>query len=91
MTLLITLSSILSLVFLGTVAVSLIAINNQLGPIGGLSDSFLAKLRLGLRAIEKQTSHLGQILPKVNETLAGLESGLPVLVENLSNKKKDVK
>ena len=91
MTLLIILSCILSLVFLGTVALSLVAIINNLAPIGGSSDSFLAKLRLGLRAIEKQTSHLGQILPKVNETLSGLESGLPVLVQNLSHKKNDVK
>jgi hypothetical protein len=75
MTLLVLLSCILTLVFLGTVALSLIAINKELAPIGGMSDSYLAKLRLGLRAIEKQTSHLGQIIPKVNETLESLETG----------------
>ena len=91
MTLLVLLSCILTLVFLGTVALSLIAINKELAPIGGMSDSYLAKLRLGLRAIEKQTSHLGQIIPKVNETLESLETGLPVLAQNLSNIKKDVK
>jgi|TARA_B110000263_G_C14853778_1_gene305382 hypothetical protein len=91
MTLLVLLSCILTLVFLGTVALSLIAINKELAPIGGMSDSYLAKLRLGLRAIEKQTSHLGQIIPKVNETLESLETGLPVLAQNLSHIKKDVK
>ena len=91
MTLLVLLSCILTLVFLGTVALSLIAINKELAPIGGMSDSYLAKLRLGLRAIEKQASHLGQIIPKVNETLESLETGLPVIAQNLSNIKKDVK
>lgn len=91
MTILIILSCTLTLLFLGTVALCLIAINRELAPIGGMSDSYLAKLRLGLRAIEKQTSHLGEILPKINETLDGLESGLPVLVQNISKIKKDVK
>ena len=47
----------------------LIQINKQLSPIGGTPESFLAKLRLGLRAIDKQTSHLGEILKKINPNL----------------------
>ena len=45
---------------------SIIALLNS---IGGAGDSYLAKLRLGLRAIETETGHLPVEVTKLNETL----------------------
>ena len=82
-TLLILFSCLLSLIFLATVAWALVQINKQLAPIGGTPESFLAKLRLGLRAIDKQSSHLGILLRKINNSLEKIEGGLGQLAENL--------
>lgn len=82
-TILVFLSCLISLIFLATVAWALTQINEQLAPIGGTSESFLAKLRLGLRAIEKQTSHLGVIVTNVNQQLEKIEGGLEQLANNL--------
>ena len=82
-TILVVLSCLISLIFLATVAWALIQINKQLAPIGGTPESFLAKLRLGLRAIEKQTSHLGVLVTNVNQKLEKIEGGLEQLANNL--------
>ena len=82
-TILVFLSCLISLIFLATVAWALTQINEQLAPIGGTSESFLAKLRLGLRAIEKQTSHLGVIVTNVNQQLEKIEGGIEQLANNL--------
>lgn len=87
MTLLVILSCVVALIFLATVAWSLIQINKQLLAIGGDSVSFLAKLRLGLRAIEKQTFHLGGLVGGLNENLGKLENGLPLAIKNLERVK----
>ena len=47
-----------SLLLLLVVAIALVRINSVLESIGGKGESYLAKLRLGLRAIERETSHL---------------------------------
>ena len=86
-TILIFLSCLISLIFLATVAWALIQINKQLSPIGGTPESFLAKLRLGLRAIDKQSSHLGEILKKINPNLEKIEGGLEQLAKNLKSSK----
>lgn len=70
-TLLTFLSALAALLFLAVVARALIAIVHLLEDIGGNGDSYLAKLRLGLRAIERETSHLPAAAPSVN---AGLET-----------------
>ncbi len=57
-TLLILVTAVAVLVFFGVVARGLMRIAPLLEQIGGNGDSFLAKLRLGLRAIERETSHL---------------------------------
>ena len=66
MTLMVLLSCLVALIFLAVVAWALIQINTQLAAIGGTPESFLAKLRLGLRAIEKQTSHLPPMVGEIN-------------------------
>ena len=65
-----------ALVFLAVVALALVKISNVLEAIGGNGDSYLAKLRLGLRAIERETSHLPAAAPGLNEKLNAIAGGL---------------
>ena len=86
MTLMVLLSCLVALIFLAVVAWALIQINTQLAAIGGTPESFLAKLRLGLRAIEKQTSHLPPMVGEINTVLSSIKGGFPVLASNLTPK-----
>ena len=65
-----------ALVFLAIVAFALTRIVAALESIGGKGDSYLAKLRLGLRAIERETSHLPAAAPGINENLGAIAAGL---------------
>jgi hypothetical protein len=47
-----------------------------LNAIGYKPDSYLAKLRLGLRAIETETGHLPVQVTKLNEGLSAVAQGL---------------
>ena len=84
MTLMVLLSCLVALIFLAAVAWALIQINTQLAAIGGTPESFLAKLRLGLRAIEKQSSHFQPMATEINTVLSSIKGGLPVLASNLT-------
>lgn len=64
------------LVFFLVIAFALLTIDPVLEAIGGSGDSYLAKLRLGLRAIERETSHLPAAAPRINDGLAALADGL---------------
>jgi len=55
-----------------------------LNSIGGTGASYLAKLRLGLRAIETETGHLPTEVTKLNEALSTTADGLVVVNENLA-------
>ncbi len=76
MVLLTVLTSLLVLVFFAVLAFALIKISATLNSIGGTPTSYLAKLRLGLRAIEKETSHLAPQVTKVNAGLTQIAGGL---------------
>ena len=76
LTWLIIISALGTLVFLAVVARALMKIVPALEAIGGNGDSLLAKLRLGLRAIERETSHLPAVAPKINAGLASIANGL---------------
>lgn len=76
MLLLTLLSALLVLVFLGVLAYGLVKISTVLESIGGKPTSYLAKLRMGLRAIEKETSHLAPQVTKVNAGLTQIAGGL---------------
>ncbi len=76
MVLLTILSALLVIAFLLTLAYALIAISGGLRSIGGTPTSFLAKLRLGLRAIEKETSHLPPQVTQLNAGLGQIAAGL---------------
>lgn len=70
------LTAILVLVFFLVLAVALFHISRALESIGGTPTSFLAKLRLGLRAIEKETSHLTPQAVQLNAGLSQIAGGL---------------
>ena len=70
------LSALLVLVFFGVLAYALVKISAALRSIGGTPTSYLAKLRLGLRAIEKETSHLAPQVTKINAGLTQIAGGL---------------
>lgn len=82
--LLMILSAIVTLVFFGVLAAYLFLIAKVLDAIGGLPDSYLAKLRMGLRAIEQETSHLPTQVTRLNEGLAATADGLQTVEVNLS-------
>lgn len=75
-TILILATAICVLAFFLVVALALLRIDPVLESIGGRGDSYLAKLRLGLRAIERETSHLPAAAPRINEGLGALAGGL---------------
>lgn len=62
----------------------LLAIIKSLNHIGGAGDSYLAKLRLGLRAIETETGHLPTEVTKLNKALSDTAGGLVVVNDNLA-------
>ncbi len=62
--------------FFLVIAFALLRIDPLLETIGGEGDSYLAKLRLGLRAIERETSHLPVAVPRINTGLGELAGGL---------------
>ena len=68
-------SALVLLVFV-VLAVTLIKISGELRTIGGTPISFLAKLSLGLRAIERETSHLTPQVVLLNQGLSGVAVGL---------------
>ena len=70
------LTAFAALSFLGVVAFALTKIVAALDSIGGRGSSYLAKLRLGLRAIERETSHLPAAAPLINAGLKDVAGGL---------------
>ena len=77
----ITILAVLALVFV--LLTSLLSINEALQHIGGRGDSFLAKLRLGLRAIETETGHLPTEVTKLNDGLTKTGAGLKAVDDTL--------
>lgn len=78
-------SALVVVAFFGVVAVYLFQIARTLEAIGGAPDSFLAKLRLGLRAIESETGHLPGEVTRLNENLTAVHQGLQHVDEHLNN------
>ena len=73
------LTVLLVLLFVITLIYFVIRIHRLLVNIGGDGNSFLAKLRLGLRAIETETGHLPVQVTKLNETLSNTGAGLKIV------------
>ena len=81
--LLTSLTAVLVLVFFGVLAYALVKISAALESIGGKPTSYLAKLRMGLRAIEKETNHLAPQVIKVNAGLTQIAGGLASVDKHL--------
>jgi hypothetical protein len=77
------LSALLVLAFFVVLAFALVRISAVLRSIGGTPTSYLAKLRVGLRAIEKETSHLAPQVLKVNAGLTQIGAGLASVDQHL--------
>ena len=83
MVLLTFLTALLVLVFFVVLAYALVKISQALESIGGTPTSYLAKLRLGLRAIERETSHLAPNVVKINAGLTQIAGGLVAVDKHL--------
>lgn len=83
MTLLTSLTAALVLVLFLVLAVALIKISGVLRSIGGTPTSYLAKLRLGLRAIEQETGHLAPQVTAINAGLTQISGGLAAIDQHL--------
>ena len=84
MVLLTLLTAALVIVAFLVVAVALIKISRVLRAIGGTPTSLLAKLRLGLRAIEQETGHLTPQAIRLNEGLSKIAGGLEAVDGHLA-------
>ena len=65
-------------------ALFLVRILRELNPTGSTAVSFLAKIRMGLRAIEIETGHIPRDVTRLNAGLAGVRDGLAVVDANLA-------
>jgi hypothetical protein len=78
-------TAIIVVAFCGIVAYLVYRITLLLEKIGGNGNSYLAKLRLGLRAIEIETGHLPTEVTKLNEGLTMVAGGLQMVDDRLMN------
>jgi predicted PurR-regulated permease PerM len=76
--------------FVGVLVSYLTGIIKLLNQIGGTGNSYLAKLRLGLRAIETETGHLPTEVTKLNKALSETSDGLVAVNKNLEGTIKAV-
>ena len=76
-------TAVVVVAFCAVVAYLVYRIALLLEKIGGNGDSYLAKLRLGLRAIETETGHLPTEVTKLNAGLTAVAGGLQAVDEHL--------
>ncbi len=79
------LSALEVLAFVGALIAFLVRIVETLERIGGAPGSFLAKISFGVRAIEKETSHLGPQVGALNAGLTTLAGKLGVVEGHLGS------
>ena len=79
------LSALQVLAFAGALIALLGRIVSALERIGGSPSSSLAKVRFGVRAIEKETSHLGPQVVALNQGLVALGGKLSVVDSHLGS------
>lgn len=84
MIVILTIASILAAVLLfGTLARFLALISGRLESIGNGSQSSLAMITWGVRAIENETAVIPQEVPRLNEQLAAASEGLEQIDQGL--------
>jgi uncharacterized protein YoxC len=81
--LLMILSALALLALFGALIYFLHKIIAVLDRVGGRADSYLAKLRMGLRAIEVETSHLPTQVTQLNTSLQAIAGGLDAVDQRL--------
>jgi len=79
------LSALEVLAFAGTLVFFLGRIVRSLESIGGSANSYLARLGYGIRAIEKETSHLAPQVIQLNGGLTTLAGNLGVVDGHLAS------
>lgn len=79
------LSALEVLAFAGALVFFLARILKALESIGGSANSYLARLGYGVRAIEKETSHLAPQVVQLNAGLTTLAGNLGVVDGHLSS------
>lgn len=84
MILFVTLTCLATLLLLAVVAINVVRITSALEGIGGTPTSWLAKLRLGLRAIESETAQIEPQVTTLNSGLGAVDGGLRQVVGDLN-------
>jgi hypothetical protein len=85
MTLVLMIVTALAVVFLSLLLAFYVRrITELLEATGGTPTSYLAKIRLGVRAIETETAALGPQVTRLNQGLTALAGGLGALERNLA-------
>ncbi len=79
-----TLAALEVLAFAGALVYFLYRISTALDRIGGSPDSYLARLRFGVRAIEQETRPLGPQVTQLNGGLQALATTLAASDQHLS-------
>lgn len=88
MVLLTLLSALAVVAFAAVLVVYLVAILRMLEAIGGRPTSYLAKIRLGVRAIESETGALAPQVTRLNESASALLGGLGAVAADLDGAAK---
>jgi hypothetical protein len=78
-------SALAAVLLLGVIAYYAWRIAGHLDRIGGSPTSYLAKIRMGVRAIEQETALIGPEISRLNQSLRQLSSDL------LANREKVVR
>lgn len=79
------LSALAVVAFAVVLVVYLVAILRALEAIGGHPTSFLAKIRLGVRAIESETGALSPQVSRLNESATAILGGLRAVAKDLES------
>jgi hypothetical protein len=78
------LTALAVLALVGVLVVYLVRIIIELEEIGGNPTSLLAKIRLGVRAIETETSAIGPEVTRLNAGLTAIAGGLRAVDDQLA-------
>jgi hypothetical protein len=82
--LLIVLTGLAVVALVAVLVVYLVRLVAVLERIGGTPTSLLARIRLGVRAIEQETAALGPEVTRLNEGLAAVAGGLRAVDDHLA-------
>jgi hypothetical protein len=78
------LTAVAVLALVAVLVVDLVRITRVLRRIGGTPTSVLAKIRLGVRAIEQETAALGPEVTRLNGGLGAIADGLRAVDDHLA-------